>query len=226
MTRHPPQAGPPLPVPAAVALALTIACGAVHASGPRPDASPDAALAYLQEHHTRMHLLAFLVFATAVPLAVYSATAYRRLRRLGVSAPGAAIALVGGTLAAASLALSGLVTWVGAHSAGALTGPLARVLLDLAFATGGVGFATPLGLLLAGAAVPVLVLGLGPRWLGWAGLLLAVVAAVVGLALLFDALAPLLPVVRFGGLAWLVALGVTLPRTRRHRDADSGSVLA
>jgi hypothetical protein len=58
-----------------------------------------------------------LVFGAAVPLAIWAATIYRRLRTLGVTAPGAVIGLAGGILAAASLALSGLVTWVAADTA-------------------------------------------------------------------------------------------------------------
>jgi hypothetical protein len=51
------------------------------------------------------------VFGSSVPLAIYAATASPRLRQLGVTAPGATIALAGGILAAGALSLTGLVGW-------------------------------------------------------------------------------------------------------------------
>ncbi len=213
------QSGPPLAVPAAVALGLTVAAALVFARGPRPATDGTTALAYLQAHRAQVRVLAFLVFATAFPIGVYSATMYRRLRRLGITAPGAAIALVGGTLASASLVLSGLVSWAAAEAAPDLAPGVARALVDLAFAAGGPGFAVPLALLLAGVAVPVLMLRINARALSWFGLALAVAGVLASLSLLSSALYPLLPVVRFGGLVWLIVAGVLLPLTRHQVSA-------
>jgi hypothetical protein len=55
---------------------------------------------------------AFLQFGAAIPLAIYAATVSTRVRTLGIRAPGATIAQIGGVLAAAFLALAGLVSWV------------------------------------------------------------------------------------------------------------------
>lgn len=49
---------------------------------------------------------------------------------------------------------------------------LLRALTTLAFAAGGLGLVAPLALLVAGA-VPALLLGLRPRPLAWAGLVIA-----------------------------------------------------
>jgi hypothetical protein len=219
-TRHR-QGGPPLPLPAAIATALTAAAAAVFAGGPTPSTTPAAALHYLRLHGTQQHALAFLIASTSIPLATWTAATYRRLRTLGVTAPGAVIALVGGTLASASLALSGLVTWVTAENAPSVDAGTARVLVDLAFVTGAAGFTLPFGLLLAGVAVPGLLLGLLPRPLAWAGLVLAAVGALSSLTLLTSTLDATLPITRFGGLLWAIAAGVALPATR-HRKAGRG----
>ena len=93
------------------------------------------------------------------------------------------------------------------------------MLVDLAFVTGAAGFTVPFGLLLAGVAVPGLLLGLLPRPLAWAGLVLAAVAALSSLTLLTSTLDATLPITRFGGLLWAIAAGVALPVTR-HRKAE------
>jgi hypothetical protein len=214
--RRTPQGGPPLLGPALAYGALTIAAAATYASGPRPDAPADDVLRYAQGHTGLLHVVACLVFGAALPLAIWTATAHRRLRRSGVSAPGVDIAFAGGILAAASLSLSGLVTWVVADAAHSLDASVARALTHLAFAAGAAGFVVPFSLLVAGVAVPGLLLGLTPRPLAWTGLVLAAVGVISTLTLLTSALDPTLPIVRFGGLVWLIAVSVLL-RSRPQR---------
>jgi hypothetical protein len=219
-----PQGGPPLLAPALAYGALTIASVALSARIPQPAASAASLLAYVRSHHTFMQVAGCLEFAATVPLAIWTATGYRRLRTLGVNAPGAVIGLAGGLLAAASLALSGLVSWTVSQVSGTVEAGLARVLADLSFATGGTGFVAPLGLLLAGMAVPALILRLLPGWLAWTGLAVAAIAELSTFSLLTSALDATLPVGRFGGLLWLVAVSVLLPRTRHDlRGAAAGS---
>jgi hypothetical protein len=210
-----PQGGPPLLAPASAYGALMIAAVALAAGIPRPGAAANTVLGYDQAHQTVMQVSGFLAFAAALPLTIWTATAYRRLRTLGVTAPGAVIGLSGGLLAAVSLALSGLVTWTTGQLGGANNPAVARALADLGFAAGSAGFVAPLGLLLAGVAVPVLILRLAPRPLAWAGLVVAALSLLSTFTLLTSALDATLPVGRFAGLAWLVAASVTLPRDRR-----------
>lgn len=209
-----PQNGPPLLLPAAVLAALTVAALVLGSAGPRPGAAAADVLAYDLAHRTRLDVLAAVVFGSAVPLAIWSATVHRRLHRLGVTAPGSAMALAGGLLAAASIGLSGLLTWTAAQSPDASAPPLSRTVNVLAFATGGPGFVVPLGLLVAGVAVPAVILRLLPRAVAGAGLALAVLAMVTTLTLLTPALYPLLPIGRFGGLVWLILVSVLLPLDR------------
>lgn len=157
--------------------------------------------------------------AAAAPLAVWTAAASHRLRRLtpGVAAP--FITMVGGLLAAGSLLASGLVAWTAAQAAGLGDAALARALSTLSFGFGGAGFALGSALLLAGVAMPVLILPLVPRWLGIAGLVIAAVGVISILSLLAPALGVLLPVIRFGGMLFLVTVSVALPVSRRSRHS-------
>src|SRR5262249_48272061 len=93
---------------------------------------------------------------------------------------------------------------------------LAKVLSDLSFAAGAAGFVVPFALLVAGVAVPSLILGLTPRPLAWFGLVVAAIGMVSTLTLLTSALDFTLPIARFGGLILLVAASVLLPASR-HR---------
>src|SRR5262245_28826487 len=110
-SRRGPQGGPPPLAPALAYGSLIIAAAAIAAAGPWPGTSAAGALSYARAHTGLLHAGAFLAFAAAVPLAIWTATIYRRLRTLGVTAPGAVIGLSGGILAAAAIAVCGLVTW-------------------------------------------------------------------------------------------------------------------
>jgi hypothetical protein len=224
-TRPRRQAGPPPLAPALAYGALMITSVALAAGGPRPDTGAGATLDYVRDHTGRLQAAGLLAFAAAAPLAVWTATAYRRLRTLGVTAPGAVIALIGGVLASGSLALSGLVSWTTARSAAAADAGLVRALTDLGFATGAAGFVVPFALLVAGIAVPALLLGLTPRPLAWTGFVVAGVGMLSTFTLATSALDPTLPIGRFVGLAWIVAVSAVLPASR-HRITAGGRAAA
>jgi hypothetical protein len=204
-----------------------VASVAVSAGAPHPGTAPAEVLSYARSHTGQLRAAAFLAFGAAMPLAIWAATAYRRLRTLGVTAPGAVIGLAGGILAAGSLALSGLLTWVTADAARLADPPLARALFDLSFVTGAAGFVVPFSLLIAGVSVPSLILRLTPRPLAWAGLAVAAIGVISTLTLLTSALDPTLPAGRFGGLAWIIAASVVLPASRhRIRAAAAAAPVA
>jgi len=211
--------GPPLAGLAAVSTALLLTgliVGAAMAGRtfPSPFDSGASILAYFRGQQDAVRISSFFQFAAAVPLAIYAATASARLNNLGIRAPGATIAFVGGALAAAFLAFSGLVSWTLAQPAVLASAPLVRALHDLSFAAGGPGSVVPFGLLIAGLAVPAAFGALLPRWLVVVGLILAVAAEFSALSLLADGFSNLLPVARFAGLAWLITAGALLPITR------------
>lgn len=218
VSRRRSQGGPPLLVPGLIFAVLTIAGLPLGVGGPRPGASAAKVLAYDTGHQTLLKVLAAVVFGSALPLAIWTATAFARLRGLGVTAAGNTMGLAGGLLASASLALSGVATWTAATSVDPASPGLARALTNLGFAAGGPGFVVPLGLLIAGVGVPSLILRLMPRALAWAGLVIAALAMLATFALLTSALYPLLPIGRFGGLIWVVAVSALLIK-KRDRQA-------
>ena len=219
------QAGPPLPPIAIATIALFMASlvlPTVLAGGstyPSPYSDAATIVDYFRANTFPVLLIALLQFAASLPLAIYAATVSVRLNRLGVRAPGATIALVGGMLASASMALSAPLTWT-------LTRPeilehteLIRLMHDLAFITGGPGFIVPSGLLIAGIAVPGLITRLLPRWLAWAGLIIAGLALLATLTVALPELSILLPIVRFPSLAWIVLTAFLLPTLPGATDA-------
>jgi hypothetical protein len=229
--RRPPQGGPPLALLAALSLVLLVVglvlSAALGGVLPSPFGSADAIQHYFLTQFDAVQASGVLAFASSVPLAIYAATASARLRQLGILAPGATIALAGGLLAAGALGLSGLLQWTLARPAVRADSSLVRALDDLSFVTGGPGHVVPLGLLLAGIAVPCLILRLLPRALAWAGLVIALIAELSTLALIWRSLAVLVPIGRFPGLIWLIVAGLLLPHRRpanrpatRHEGAS------
>jgi hypothetical protein len=210
-----PQGGPPLLAPVLAYGALMVAGVILSAKIPQPSAPASAVLAYDGTHHDFLQVAGFLAFAASLPLAIWAAATYRRLRtNLAVTAPGAVIALAGGLLAAGSLALSGLVSWTSSQLPAGGDPAVARALADLSFAFGSAGFVAPLGLLIAGVAVPGLLARLLPAWVAWAGLAVAAACELSAFALLTPALDFTFPVGRFLGLIWLIVVSVALPASR------------
>lgn len=220
-------AGPPLPPIAIATVALFMASlilPIILTAGdtfPSPYSDEAPIIGYFRAHTGPVLLTALLQFAASLPLGIFAATASVRLNHLGVRAPGPTIGLVGGILASASMALSGLLTWT-------LTRPeildhieLIRLMHDLAFITGGPGFVVPAGLLIAGIAVPGLLARLLPRWLVWTGLVIAALAMIATLTVAIPALSVLLPIVRFPALAWIVITAFMLPRQRSSVRKES-----
>jgi hypothetical protein len=186
---------------------------------PLPYGSASAIQDYVVNHHAAAQAIAFGTFASSIPLGIYAATASARLRQLGVTAPGATIALAGGILASAALSLSGLLAWTMSRPEVTSDAALVRGLYYLTFLTGGPWHIVTLGLLLAGLSVPSLILGLLPRPVAWTGLAIAVLAELTTLVLIWPALAPLLPVARFTALIWLIVAGALLPQRRPNKQA-------
>jgi hypothetical protein len=213
---------------AVICLVLLIAGLAVGAAlggvMPLPYGSATAIQDYVSNNHTAAQAIAVGAFASSIPLAIYAATASARLRQLGITAPGATIALAGGLLASAGLGLSGLLAWTLSRPEVTSDASLVRALYYLTYLTGGPWHVVALGLLIAGISVPGLIVGLLPRPVAWAGLAIAVLAELTTLVLIWPALSPLLPVARFTGLIWLIVGGALLPVRRRNRqEARAGA---
>jgi hypothetical protein len=213
-----------LAIASAALLALSLILGAVLAGGAgfvSPFAGKDAVAAFAQSDWLSIRISAMLTFGSAVPLGILAASAFARLNQLGVRVPGPSIGLYGGVTASILLMVSSLASYALSRPEVTADASVALGLSFFAFATGGVGYATGIGLLIAGIAVPSLILRLLPRWLSWTGLVIAALAELSFLSLAVEPLQFLLPIARFAGIVWLIFAGFLLPTDRREvRDRE------
>jgi hypothetical protein len=213
------QGGPPLLLVGALVLiffVLGIVVAVMLGGAPPNPLGPAVTVNdYYRQHPDSARASALGLFAAAVPLMIYAATASARLRQLGITAPGATIALAGGVIASTMLSLSALLGWALSRPEIVANDALVQALSVLSFLTGGVAHVVPLGLLVAGIAVPALLVGLLPRPVAWAGLVIAALAELSSICLIVPAFTILLPIARFTALSWLVVVGGLLPARRR-----------
>ncbi len=161
---------------------------------------------------------AFFIFGSAIPLGLYTATVVSRLGFLGVRATGTYIALFGGFMASGALAVCGVFTWVLSLPSVLTSLALVQALNFVDFLFGGMVFAVGSGLLFAGISVTGGLSKLLSASVAVIGLVLAVAGELSSLSLLAYPATFLLPITRFGGLLWLIAIAATLPRTRRKEE--------
>ena len=191
-----------------------------------PFGDTDTVAGFFADHGFAVRFSSMLQLGSAIPLGIYAATVYTRQQRLGIRVPGPSIGLFGGTAAAVLLAVSAIVTWTQSQSVVSADPGLTHALSYISFASGGFAHVLGLGLLVAGIAVPLLLLRLVPAWFAWAGLVLAVLAELSFLSMVLEPLQFLIPVGRFGSLIWLVAAGFLLPRTRHTESPYSQGMRA
>lgn len=216
-TESRPLPGPPLLAIGIVFVALflaglvsaTLAAGATFPSPYDPSAR---ILSYFAEHPVGALLTGFFQFAAAVPLLLFTAVMYARLRHFKIAVPGAVITLTGGIASAVFLMLSGILSWALSRPEIVTSPALVRTIQDLAFLTGGPAHVVFLGLLVAGVSVIALFTRILPRWVAILGLVVAAIAELSTLSLLLPALAILLPLARFPGFVWIIAVAALLPR--------------
>lgn len=195
-------------------LAVGIVLGGVM---PPPYGPATAVVAYVRAEPVAVQVIAGCVFAASVPLAIYAAAAAARLRQLGALPPVAMTALVGGTLAAAALGLTGLLAWTLSRPEVSADPALVRAIYYLVFLIGGPGHLAALGLQVGGIAVASLTTRLLAHPLAWLGLAIAALAELTTLVLAWPDLGVILPIARVAALVWLVAAAALLPRV--HLDA-------
>jgi hypothetical protein len=218
-----PQAHHPSPPPGLLAIVFTaLFCSAllpVTTFGgtphfPGPWESPQTIATFFQLRTQAARLCAFLQFGSAIPLGIFTATIYSRLNFLGVRAAGATIALCGGFAATASVASCALVLWTMTRPGIPQDPSLTHALYLLSYALGGPGYSVPLGLLMAGVSIPVLAYRLAPRWIPILGLILAAAGFLSWLNLEFASAVVLIPLTRFPGFLWMIAIGFALPASK------------
>lgn len=217
--------GPPAGILAIVSLGLTVlgvAFSAVLGGGHvtvSPLESTATVAAYYTAHPAAATVSGFFVFGSGVPLGIFAATVYARLLRLGVRVPGPGIAYFGGISASILVGIAGLIGWVLGQPVAGQSPAMIHTLAYMTYVLGGAGFVGGVGLLIAGIAVPSLILGLTPRWLAIVGLVLAVVCELSIISLLWSPFTFTLPIGRFVGLVWLIVIGFVLPHNRHEVSA-------
>jgi hypothetical protein len=177
-----------------------------------PYGSAEAARDFFQTSPNAVRVGAFFFLASAIPLAIYTATIVNRLRFFGVRAAGSYIALVGGLAASLALAAAALSLWVLSVPEVSASLPVTRALHFMTFLCGGAAFSAGFGLLAAAVSVTCYFARLLPRWLVWFGLLIAVAGELATLSLIALPMTFTIPITRFGGFIWLIAVGARMPK--------------
>jgi hypothetical protein len=221
------HSGPPLLLPALVYTVLLLGGAFTLSAAFRiPHDSAPSAVAYIARMTRPLSWGSLCEFGSAIPLAVFVATAVSRLHFLRVRAAGVTIALTGGVLAVAMLLLSGLATWSLTRPGIAAADGAVRTLQALAFAAGGPGFVVPLGLFVAGVSVTAGLYRLVPRWIMVLGLVVALGCELASFTVVFWIASWCIPFGRFLSVVWMMAVAICLPTRVSAKGAAPFSTAA
>lgn len=179
-----------------------------------PFADGDTVRGFFAANPRAVEIGSFFLFGSAVPMGIFAATVYRRMTHLGIRAAGTAIALFGGLGAASALVLSGCFGWVLSRSGVCASVPLVQALYFLSFLLGGAAYAVSFGLLAAGVTVTCYLSKCLPLWLAVFGMVVAVSGEFASLSLVFSLPNYLIPITRYLGFIWMVAVAIQLPKGR------------
>jgi hypothetical protein len=198
---------------------------------PYPLAEPQVISTYVTEHPDSLLLAALGTLAAVGPFTILVAVLAARLRLLGIVRGGSSLAQTAGAAAAGMITLSALGMWVLTQPGIADDTALQQALLASVFVTGGPGFALFLALTITALIGPARRTGI-LRPVGIvSGYLLILTSAVTIVGLAWSPALALLPVARYGALAWLTYPDSRYPpheptsgrRRSRHRWRGSPS---
>jgi hypothetical protein len=178
---------------------------------------------FFQTQASRVLACIFLQTGATVCLGLFTAVVVSRLHFLGVRAAGAHIALFGGFLTVFNGMAAGFATWALIHPAVAANPSMLLGLFYFSFALGGPGFSIPMGLLMAGVSVTAGMHKLLPKWIAVLGVILAAAGELSVFNFLNPKLLFLIPLTRFPGFIWIVAVGFAMPNSR---SAESKALAA
>ncbi len=189
---------------------------------PGPWESASVIIPYFQNYGGRVLFCLVLQLGAMVCLGLFIAMVVSRLHFLGARAAGTTIALLGGLLVVADAFGGTMAMWTMLRP-GVLDQPsLVLALYYIGYGLGGPGFSVPMGLLMAGVSVTAAFLKLLPKWVIVLGIILAVAGELSFLHLAFPKLLFLIPLVRFPGFIWLIAVGFLLPKGRKAETVQAG----
>jgi hypothetical protein len=173
---------------------------------------------YFQTHGSRVLACIFLQTGATICLGLFTAVIVSRLHFLGVRAAGSHIALYGGFLTVFNGIAASFATWTMIHPSVAQSPSVLLAFYYFAFALGGPGFSIPMGLLMAGVSVTSAFRKLLPNWLVVLGLVLAAAGELSVFYFLDPKLLFLIPLTRFPGFIWIIAVGFAMPN---HRPVEA-----
>ena len=186
---------------------------------PGPWEPLDTIVTFFKLRPSAVLLCAFLQFGSAIPLGIFTASAVSRMRFLGINAAGPNIALFGGFATSILMMANSMALWTLTYPGITDDHVVTQALYYLSFGLGGPGYSVSLGLLLAGLSVPALFGKLTPKWIAILGLVLAAIGELSWLSMEFPAAVPLIPLTRFPGFVWMIAMGFALPRSIARANA-------
>jgi hypothetical protein len=181
---------------------------------PGPWEAPDVITSFFQTQSSRVLTCVFLQTGATVCLGLFTAVVVSRLQFLGIRAAGVYIALFGGFLTVFDGMAASFAAWTVTRPVIAHDPQSILVLNYLGYALGGPGFSIPMGLLMAGVSVSAGIKKLIPRWVMVLGLFLAACGELSVFHMISPQLLFLIPLTRFPGFIWIVAVGFALPNRR------------
>jgi hypothetical protein len=182
---------------------------------PGPWQPPADIISFFQTQATRVLTCVLFQTGAMICLGLFTAVVVSRMQFLGVRAAGVYIALLGGFLTVFDSLGAGMATWTLIRPVIAQTPSSILALNYFSYALGGPGFSIPMGLLMAGVSVSAGLSKLIPKWVMILGLFLAACGELSVFHLIFPQLLFLIPLTRFPGFIWIVAVGFTLPKFKQ-----------
>lgn len=184
-----------------------------------PFAPAEELRSFIVQSPTAVRVGSFFLFASAVPFGIFAVTTVSRMRFLGIRAAGTNIALLGGLTATIALILSGITGWILSVPEVSASAQVVKAIFFLSFLLGGVVFSVGFGLLAAGVSVTSYFRRLLPRWLVALGMLLAITGELSSFSLIAYPANFFIPITRYVGLIWMVAVAVALTKSRKPAQA-------
>ncbi len=181
-----------------------------------PFAPAEQLRSFLAQSPTAVRVSNFFLFGSAVPFGIFAVTAVSRLRFLHVRAAGTNIALLGGFIATIALILSGSAGWILSVPEVSESAQVVKAIFFLSFLFGGAVYAVGFGLLAAGVSVTSHFMRLLPRWMVVLGMLVAITGELSSFSLIAFPASFFIPITRYLGFIWMVAVAVALTRDRRE----------
>jgi hypothetical protein len=189
---------------------------------PGPWEPASAIVPYFQTYGARVLVCMFLQIGAFICLGLFTATVVSRLHFLGARAAGVYIALFGGFLVVFDAMAGTMAMWTMIHPSVAPHSDVVIALYYLAYGLGGPGFSIPMGLLIAGVSITAAFMHALPKWLIAFGLILAAAGELSWFHLIvYPKLLFLIPLTRFPGFIWIIAVGFLLPKSRRPASAEA-----